>query len=75
MNGYYRSRSWSTGFARVTTLRRKDGMPPQRCLLVILMTWAALMLAVVAPVAAVQPEREEVLLPEDPYFGFGRLPL
>jgi hypothetical protein len=60
MNRYYRSRPWSTLFARVIDLLRKDSMPPQRFFLYILITGAILMLAVVAPVAAVAPIREDV---------------
>jgi hypothetical protein len=60
MNGYYRSRSWGTVFARVIDLLTKDNMSPQRFLLLILITATTLMLAVVAPVAAVAPTREDI---------------
>jgi hypothetical protein len=55
MNGYYRSRSWGTLVTRVIDLLRKGSMSPQRFLLLILITGTTLMLAVVAPVAAVAP--------------------
>jgi hypothetical protein len=64
MNGYYRSRSWGTVFARVIDLLRKDSMSPQRFLLLILLTGTALTLAAVAPVAAVPPTRTDVSFPK-----------
>jgi hypothetical protein len=64
MNGYYRSKSWGTVFARVINLLRKDSMPPQRFLLLILLAVAALTLAAVAPVAAVAPTRVPLLFDE-----------
>jgi hypothetical protein len=64
MRGYYSSVSWCTGLAMASGLLRRCSMSPRRCLGLVLIMVTALMLAVAAPVVAVPPSREEVLLPE-----------
>jgi hypothetical protein len=64
MRTYHLSVSSSTEFAMASGWRRRCRMSPRQCLGFGLLTVTALILAVVAPVAAVPPTREELPLPE-----------